>query len=226
MAPEELDEQLSDPRGLSDAKRAGCGAAIIAGLIVAAIVAILGLPRGDGTGATATASPTATAEEPTPTAAATGTDTPAGTPGENVISPPTQFDGESGGPIGCITCDGQPRFLHIERSGVGVGAPDRAAHQIEWPTDGVVTEFAVSVTGANRGNYSFNIMVGDAVELGCAITPGQTSCENSTGELILDEGDLVTIVITEAGTTVEGAPADRGEFSVSWRFVFSEITDA
>ena len=130
------------------------------------------------------------------------------------------FQGTSG-PVGCITCDGQPRFIHVENGSIAAGQEALPGQQIVWPEDGTVVEFGARVTGPNRGLYGFNIHAHGGVETGCGISPGQTSCLMRQRTTPLRAGDRVAVVVTEGGTrNEEGGVADLGEFSVEWWFVF------
>jgi hypothetical protein len=130
------------------------------------------------------------------------------------------FEGSSGGPLGCIACDGQSRFIHIENNTTAKGNDMRAGQEIVWPADGTVVEFGANANGPNKGRYGFNLFVNGAqYGPGCAMEIGETSCkQNRPGPLA--KGDRVTIIVGEAGTVDKGVPVEHGEFTLSWWFVF------
>ncbi len=130
-------------------------------------------------------------------------------------------EGTSAGEIGCITCDGQSRFVHIENDSITAGDPNRASQEIVWPEDGEVIEFGANVSGPNKGRYGFNLFAhGTEYRNGCSMEIGQTSCMQQTVSQF-KAGDRVTIIIGEGGTLDdEGVPASVGDFVVSWWFVF------
>ena len=131
------------------------------------------------------------------------------------------FEGTSGGELGCITCDGQSRFIHITNSTTAAGDAQRPAQEVVWPENGEIVDFGVTVSGPNRGRYGFNVFANGEYRNGCALEIVQTSCQMNQPPTPLLAGDRVTIIVGEGGITNEdGTPASVGVFVVDWYFVF------
>ena len=171
------------------------------------------------------------AGEPAATTASTATSgAEAGTETGGAIAPPSPADlpagaellqGSSGGPIGCITCDGQSRFLHLRNNTTAAGGDQQSDQEILWPEDGTIVDFGVTISRPNRGRYGINLFVNSGYSNGCALETGQSACRmNQAGERLLTD-DRVTIIVGEGGTVDErGVPVDDGDFVLEWWLVF------
>lgn len=215
-------ENIREASKIGD-KLKGCLPASLAGAI--GIIAILIWLAGDGgllgdddakSEPSASASPS-TSESPSPPPAAgvfAAPDPASLPPGDVLVS------GTSAGPIGCITCDGQSRFLSLRRPGVVAGNERRTSVTTIWDQDGTVLEFGANASGPNRGRYGFNLFSGATTyHNGCAMEIGQTSCRQQIPKKI-NAGEALTIIIGEGGTLVDKRPASTGDFTVTWWFVF------
>lgn len=130
------------------------------------------------------------------------------------------YTGTSGGRIGCITCDGQSRFLSIEGPGVVVGDEGMTSQATTWLKDGQFLEFGANVSGPNKGRYGFNLFSGPATYFnGCSMEIGSTSCLQARPGPV-SKGTPLVIIIGEGGTMVDNKPASKGDFVVDWWFVF------
>lgn len=125
--------------------------------------------------------------------------------------------GTSGDQIGHISQDGQSRFLHLERSGVGVGNATMTGQSIPWPADAKVTGFGVDLdTSSNPGRYGINVFVPPSTyNVGCAIEKGELGCtataDNIKANVPIAKGTPVTLIIGE-----EGNLEAKGAFTLSW----------
>jgi hypothetical protein len=214
----------------------GCGIpAIIAGIVVTiAVAGAFAFLAGDDDEKCTTPTPKALGgtrieliadcdEEPT-TTSASGAGPGAATPVQAAL-PAGQvlYQGTSGGELGCITCDGQSRFISIEGSTTASGDAARAGQEIVWPEDGGVVDLGVRFSRPNRGRHGINLFVNGAYSAGCAMETGGSSCRVAAGQdpSVLKAGDRVTIIVGEAGTLDEdGVPVEQGDFVLEWWFVF------
>jgi hypothetical protein len=137
-----------------------------------------------------------------------------GTPGSAAGA--VKYQGTAGGTIGCISCDGQSRFLSLDDNRVAVGDAAGAAIAKTWATAGRVVSFRATLhTSANKGRYGIAVFRnGDATYLaGCAVEIGQTSCSSDTRGAPMRPGDKITIIVGESGP-------DPGNFVIDWSFDF------
>lgn len=213
--------------GNIDPKSPGC--LTLAGILVAAAVAIGALTLGgDDADSDATDTGATDSGSPSPTDEAGETTDPNAT-----FKPPSESSlpagrhlvkGSSGGPIGCITCDGQFRYLSLEGPGVAVGPEGMAAKQTTWDRDTIVLEFGANASGPNQGRYGISLFVnGKDYVAGCALEIGSTSCRLEFPEAEFYTGDTGVIQIGEGGTmTEDGKVADEGRFSIQWWFVYED----
>ncbi len=212
----------------------GCGPII--GIGILAIILIL-IALGFATGVWDDDSPRGTSSSRSPSTSPSTSSSTSATPSESAsqpetggtYAPPTTEDlppgavlytGTSGAKIGCITCDGQSRFLHINRSGVAVGDAQRPSQEVVWNQNGKFTEFGANISGRNEGRYGYNLFAnGTTYMAGCSMEIGETSCRQQRPNDVA-KGDLISIIIGEGGTMVNNVPASRGDFVVDWWFVF------
>ncbi len=88
------------------------------------------------------------------------------------------FTGSSGAPIGCIGCDGQSRFLALEREGVGGGNASAVQFERPWDLDGKVLRFGARITAPNKGRYGVNLWIdGATYGPGVALEIGERSAQ-------------------------------------------------
>jgi hypothetical protein len=163
---------------------------------------------------------------PTPTASATDPDTApdAGKPdAADLPAGQVLYQGTTGGQLGCIACDGQSRFINIDKSTTAKGDAERAGQEIVWPENGVVVDFGIQIPQPNEGRYGINLFVNGAYSVGCPIETGSRSCRVLEGQdpSPLAAGDRVTIIVGEQGIVDEdGVPVEEGDFVLEWWFVF------
>ena len=128
------------------------------------------------------------------------------------------YRGTSGFFLGCITCDGESRFLSIAYPGVSVG--NAAQMEFVWRRKGQFVEFGANASGPNKGRYIYNLFAnGTTYVAGCSMEIGQTSCRQQRPNDIA-RGDRIVIIVSEGGTMVNGQAASKGNFRVDWWFVF------
>ena len=167
---------------------------------------------------TETPTPTESATEPNTTAPATGMPDAADLPPGQVL-----YQGTSGRQIGCIACDGQSRFISIDKSTTALGDANRAVQEIVWPQKGDVVDFGIQIPQPNEGRYGINLFVNGAYSVGCPIETGSSSCRVLAGQepSPLAAGDRVTIIVGEQGLVDKnGVPVEEGDFVLEWWFVF------
>ena len=122
----------------------------------------------------------------------------------------------SGGPIGCIYCDGQSRFLPINRNGIAIGFASGSGLAVA-PGAGSIVSFGSNLTTkSNGGRYGFAVFVNSAQRYaaGCAIEVGQVGCQSQTVGKVA-AGEKVSIIVGE-----QGHAAARGDYGATWWFVF------
>ncbi len=237
--PDTLDDMAGIGERASSLNLKGCAPVLIAAVVIITIlIAVINSRDDDSDQPSTSATPSTAASEtpsesPSETPSETPTESPseppsetadpstaASTPGEGTPPGSRRYEGNSGDQIGCIACDGLSRYLSVEHPGVGVGDGARPKLEVVWPENGSFTEFGATVSGANQGRYGFAVLAnGTSYTAGCAMEIGQTSCQAPSSAKI-KKGDRVAIIIGEAGTMVNGKPASRGDFTVSWWFVF------
>lgn len=164
-------------------------------------------------------------ETPSPSATDPGTTGSDAEPPEAADLPAGQvlYEGTSGSQLGCIACDGQSRFISIERSTMALGDAERAGQEIVWPENGTVVDFGIQIPQPNEGRYGINLFVNGAYSVGCPIETGSSSCRVLAGQepSPLAAGDRVTIIVGEQGIVDEdGVPVEEGDFVMEWWFVF------
>jgi hypothetical protein len=140
---------------------------------------------------------------------------------EDIPEGATLYTGTSGDQLGCITCDGQSRFLSIKHPGVVVGNEGMTSQAVTWPESGQILEFGANLSGPNKGRYGFNVFSGPTTYLnGCSMEIGEVSCLQAREAPHVEKGMPLVIIIGEGGTMVNGKPASKGDFTVDWWFVF------
>lgn len=131
------------------------------------------------------------------------------------------FSGSSAGPIGCIPCDGQSRFMSVEADGAVVGNAAAGSVATTWEEDGQITSFGARLSTPNPGGrYGINFFYADTFEYGpgVAIEVDQQSAEyqwTPSRDGTVHAGRPVVIIVGEGGNTVA-----TGEWSLEWWFVF------
>lgn len=131
--------------------------------------------------------------------------------------------------IGCAVCDGQSRYVGALHSGValgtGPGNTGEAGVAGTLPT-GVLQGLQVQLSDADAGAWTFTVWVNGAPGapgLACTIDgsadPGQQGCRDDAGWVEVNEGDRVSLAITNAGT-----PSTPGAFSLNWFAQFAAGT--
>jgi hypothetical protein len=201
----------------------GCTPKATAGIavIVAVIVAIwFGLGNKDDGGEESAGTTTTTAESTTTTTTSEAGSPVAGFAPPDPASLPAGtvlLTGASGDQIGFIAQDGQSRFLHLERPGVGVGNQEMGPQSIVWPTTAKVTGFGVDLdTSTNPGRYGINLFIPPSTySVGCSIEKGELGCvatpDNIDRTPPIAKDEAVTIIIGE-----EGNLDAEGDFTLSW----------
>jgi Fungal mating-type pheromone len=215
----------------------GCAPILIVAVVL--IVIVIGVLKAtdDDKPSSATESPSASASESaSPSETSSASPSPSPEPSESPSASEDEsedpsaeterFSGTSGGQIGCITCDGQSRYLHLEHPGVGVGDAARPGMEVVWPRNGKFVEFGADISGPNQGRYGFALFAnGTSYYAGCTMEIGQTSC-SAAAKTKVKKGDRITIIIGEGGTMNGTQPASRGEFVVNWYFLFQPAASA
>ena len=236
---------VPDPMAIDNARasddmvnRHGCTPRVIGGITVAVLIAVTiaavtfmggddpNCPASGGGGGRIAAA----ADECAPEATTVGSK--AGEAG--AVAPPAEadlpqgvmlFTGSSGGPIGCIACDGQSRFLALDREGVGVGNVSAAEFERQWDLDGEVLQFGARITAPNKGRYGVNLWIdGATYGPGVALEIGERSAEyqwSPERDGTLRAGTRMAIIVGEAGTVDdEGVPTAQGDYELEWWFTF------
>ncbi len=143
------------------------------------------------------------------------------------------FFGTSGdNQIGCIACDGAMRYLHPSATSTDIATSPTVAEK--WEITGHVVAFGATLhTPDNVGRYGIALFRNARADpaapapaddspyrAGCAIEVGHESCRSNTAGAELVPGDLVSISIGEAGNVKA-----KGDYSISWWFVFEPVSD-
>lgn len=135
------------------------------------------------------------------------------------------FQGSSGDPIGCIACDGQSRFLSLERRGVGVGNASSGEFDTAWELEGQVLEFGARITAPNKGRYGVNLWIdGATYGPGVALEIGEQSAVykwTPERDGTIRSGHQMAIIVGEAGIVDDdGVPVAQGDYQLEWWFTF------
>ena len=73
-----------------------------------------------------------------------------------------------------------------------------------WKQKGQFTEFGANISGPNKGRYGYNLFAnGTTYMAGCSMEIGETSCRQQRPNDVA-KGDLISIIIGEGGTMVNG----------------------
>ncbi len=216
-------------------RRMGLVVAVAAALLVA--VSACGGDSGDNS-----ATPTSSDDVPTSEAATSTTQADV----SDKAAPPSLADfprgdqlffGSSGdNQIGCIACDGATRYLHPNATStdIAMGPPGPSPVADKWEITGHVVAFGANLhTSDNVGRYGIalfrNVRADPGAPVpaddspyraGCAIEVGHTSCRSNKAGTELVPGDIVSISIGEAGNVKA-----KGDYSISWWFVFEPVSD-
>jgi hypothetical protein len=153
------------------------------------------------------------------------------------------FQGDSGGEIGCIPCDGAFRIMSLDGPGVtlsGAGGPQETAlMSAPLTTDGVITRLGVQLSIADGGNWTLNVRCrstevpgscGSPTDvpvnatpgttgyaMACSVPLGATACVNWSppeGRAV-KVGDRLALAVGNPGN-----PFTEGHFTMHWWFVF------
>ena len=237
----DADEELAhDFRGMLPRSLRGCSPVLLIGIVlIMMILTALGFSQDwfaadePSSGSSPAASTRATSPSTSPSTSDSAS--PSESASESASEPPTGgsykppaeadlppgarlYRGTSGFFLGCITCDGESRFLSIAYPGVSVG--NAAQMEFVWKKKGQFVEFGANASGPNKGRYGYNLFAnGTTYMAGCSMEIGQTSCRQQRPNDVA-KGDRIVIIVSEGGTMVNGQVASKGNFRVDWWFVF------
>lgn len=231
----ERDEQAQQVQRLGRGLKGCLPVALLGalGLIVAILVVMAALPDEEGrlrpTDEVLLGPSRTPSESPRESSSETPSESPSEIPGSDTASAPSVadlppgamlFTGTSGGPIGCIPCDGQSRFLSLRSNGVVVGNGEMLRVATPWTVPGQITSFGARLSGPNKGRYGVNLFYPETMEYGpgVALEIGQQSAVyqwTPERDGTVKVGVPAVIIVGEGGN-IEA----KGTQTLEWWFVF------
>jgi hypothetical protein len=236
--PDAVGEMARSAEDVAPKSLQGCSPILLIGILAIISIIVIGAvaigPRNlfsDDDPSPSSSPSTSPSASASPSESTSPSETPSDSPSEpppgGRYKPPAEADlppgarlyrGTSGNFLGCITCDGESRFLSIAFPGVSVG--NAAQMEFVWKKTGQFVEFGANASRPNKGRYAYNLFANGTTYLaGCSMEIGQTSCRQQRPHDVA-KGDRIVIIASEAGTMVNGQVASTGNFRVDWWFVF------
>jgi hypothetical protein len=232
--PDAVGEMARSAEDVAPKSLKGCSPILLIGILAIISIIVIGAvavgPRNlfsDDDPSPSSSPSTSPSASASPSESLSPSESPSEPPPGGRYKPPAEADlppgarlykGTSGFFLGCITCDGESRFLSIYSPGVSVG--NAAESEVVWRKNGHFVEFGAKASGPNKGRYTYNLFANRTTYLaGCSMEVGQTSCRQQR-PIDVAKGDRIVIMVSEGGTMVNGQVASKGNFRVDWWFVF------